>query len=367
MSKEFTDLMLLVGTNPLPNYVVAKYFIQKNEDLNCIWLLCSEEQESIDQNSTQEIGERIKDVLRHEFCNRDLEFQFISIGDIGSARHIYYTIRNNIKDLTVGDRTFHLNYTGGTKTMAVHTYRTLEKLFKSNCTFSYLDGREHKIKFDDCSLKSDDLRLEISISLENLLDLHGHKEDPSKGKKDFSHAVTKFREIAKEKRELDHCDIKKINSEVDGSGDWLEQYVYEEIMCIIENDRELAERYDGGKISARRNFYSGRKQKFPGRKNFELDILVLNGYQVCSISCTVTKDENERKNKGFEVIHRSSQIGGDEAKSILVTCLSKDKITGFSEDLKDISGTSQDNLLVLGLSDLMPDRLQNKIKKYIWG
>lgn len=30
----FTDLILLIGTNPLPNFVVAKYFLQPKEGLN---------------------------------------------------------------------------------------------------------------------------------------------------------------------------------------------------------------------------------------------------------------------------------------------------------------------------------------------
>ena len=31
---DFTDLILLVGTNPLPNYVVGKYFLEELEKGN---------------------------------------------------------------------------------------------------------------------------------------------------------------------------------------------------------------------------------------------------------------------------------------------------------------------------------------------
>ena len=40
---EFTDLILLIGTNPLPNYVVAKHFLENNPLLQRIWLVHSEE------------------------------------------------------------------------------------------------------------------------------------------------------------------------------------------------------------------------------------------------------------------------------------------------------------------------------------
>lgn len=42
MGKHFSDLVLLVRTNPLPNYVVAKYFIKSNPHLRNIWLVYSE-------------------------------------------------------------------------------------------------------------------------------------------------------------------------------------------------------------------------------------------------------------------------------------------------------------------------------------
>ncbi len=33
----FENLVLLVGTNPLPNYVVGKHFLMNNPDLKKIW------------------------------------------------------------------------------------------------------------------------------------------------------------------------------------------------------------------------------------------------------------------------------------------------------------------------------------------
>ncbi|MGC8651581.1 MAG: DUF1887 domain-containing protein, partial [Minisyncoccia bacterium] len=53
--------------------------------------------------------------------------------------------------------------------------------------------------------------------------------------------------------------------------------------------------------------------------NFELDIFLINGYQLIGISLTTSTRQGECKLKGFEVIHRVKQIGGDESKAILIT------------------------------------------------
>ena len=61
------------------------------------------------------------------------------------------------------------------------------------------------------------------------------------------------------------------------------------------------------------------------QKDFQLDVVAVLGYQVVVISCTTTgKTYNEErieallKSKGMEAIHRSRQLGGDEARSILL-------------------------------------------------
>lgn len=367
MFKNFTDLILLIGTNPLPNYVVAKYFLQNNDNLNRIWLVYSEGQSSIGQNSTKEVAERIKGVIKKEFSKRNLKFLHIPIGDVSLARGIKYDLEDKIGYLDDrDDRTFHLNYTGGTKSMAVHSYRTLEELLGRRCSFSYLDGREHKLKFDDGAPKTNDLRFEISISLENLLDLHGHKKDDGKPQKDFSHIVEEFKEKVETEKKVDESVIDTLKTKA-GEGDWFEEYVYGEIMCMIEKDPKLNKRYKNDEIFITRNLYSKKEQETLGKKNFELDLLIINGYQVCGISCTVSKKHGACKNRGFEVIHRANQIGGEEAKSILITCLPSGEKRAFADDLEDISGSSQGNLLVLGLSDLVPNIMWDKIGEYIWG
>ncbi len=54
------------------------------------------------------------------------------------------------------------------------------------------------------------------------------------------------------------------------------------------------------------------------QKNFELDVVLLLGYQLVVISCTTQDHEREIKLKAMEATHRAQQIGGDEAKTIVV-------------------------------------------------
>ena len=117
-------------------------------------------------------------------------------------------------------------------------------------------------------------------------------------------------------------------------------------------------------------------KKTKGKKTFELDVILINGYQVCGISCTTSNYESRCKSKGFEVLHRVNQIGGEEAKAILITCLPKEKtgkegekiktVEEMDSDLKTITGSDDEKLLVLGIDDLKEDKVWKKIKGFVW-
>lgn len=173
---DFTDLVLLVGTNPLPNYVVAKYFLQENKDFKKIWLVHSETTNK--QQGTLELAKNIKATLEEEFPkfkDGKISMEFIALSDIGSVRKIEADLQAKLLPKLEGNK-IHLNYTGGTKLMSVHVYRILEQKTNSNCSFSYLDARDFKLKDDQTGISTGDLRETITISLQNLLKLHGAEE-----------------------------------------------------------------------------------------------------------------------------------------------------------------------------------------------
>ena len=144
MFKSFSDLVLLIGTNPLPNYVVAKYFLKNNKQLERIWLICSggtpRHEETID------LARNIREVIQKEFDFKAVNE--VPLKNIGSVHSIMYDLRQNFTSRASGDNVFHLNYTGGTKSMAVQTYKFFES-FGRQCSFSYLDGRDYRLKYDE--------------------------------------------------------------------------------------------------------------------------------------------------------------------------------------------------------------------------
>ena len=54
--------------------------------------------------------------------------------------------------------------------------------------------------------------------------------------------------------------------------------------------------------------------------NFEVDLVLLKGYQIICFSCTTAGDESSYllKSKAFEVLHRVEQLGGEHAKLVAV-------------------------------------------------
>ena len=105
-------------------------------------------------------------------------------------------------------------------------------------------------------------------------------------------------------------------------------------------------------------------------RGFELDVLAKYGYQICGISCgTAMKKErlsNTLKNKGFEVILRSQEIGGEEARSVLVTLLDANIAKKLEDDLRACTGAGKDRFIVLGRDDLAVDVMREKLEDHIF-
>lgn len=435
-----TSLVLLVGTNPLPDYVVAEYLLSKqiDETINEIWLVHSEKRDK--QAGTKETAERLKEVISQR--HPAISFNYCSLKDIGDAELIQTDIKENLLN-PVKNISVHFNYTGGTKAMSVHVYRAIEQSDKfTKKVFSYLDARAFCLKDDKRGNVSGDLREEVSISLEDLAKLHGYKKKSNRESYDWLSAMnmnelkklieqSQLREflrwkdevirklyyekgefiesrkkiqerLNKEKNLFDNHLFKKevlpllqafpkehsilddtgqslwipddsiTNNDYKGrvklaieflDGKWLENYVLMVLKDKIKNE------FSDKDIPVESNWKLIRQN---GGKDFELDLIVINGYQVCGISCTTDKKEDLCKLKGFEVLHRINQIGGEEAKAVLITCLTHnhpergDQVQTLRDDLKYDTGSEEDKLLVLGIEDLQEDRLWKKIKEHIW-
>jgi len=434
-----SSLVLLIGTNPLPNYVVAEYLLSKQIDdpINEIWLVHSEKRG--EQAGTKKTADRLKEVVSERYSG-NISFNYCSLSAIGDAKAIEGDVKEKLLKYAE-DGNVHLNYTGGTKAMSVHVYRTIEKSDKfKKKVFSYLDAREFCLKDDEEEIVSDDdLREEVFISLQDLAKLHGYEKkregkscywldtleefkkliDQSQlseflewkngvirklyyEKGNFIESSNKIRERLNKEKNLfnnhlfkdtvlpllqafpkehsildetgeflwipDENTSKKYQDRVKPAvtefldGKWLENYV----LMILKG--KIAEEFSGKDIPIESNW----ELRKPGGKEFELDVIVMNGYQVCGISCTTDRKEDLCKLKGFEVWHRVNQIGGEEARAVLATCLTHnhiergDQVEILEEDLRYETGSEGKKFIVLGIEDLKEEMLWKKIKKHIW-
>lgn len=449
---DFTDLVLLIGKNPLANYVAAEYFIEKNENLETVRLVYSQGKDN--REGTYAYAKNLCDVLEVKTSKRGREIKFCVIGleDISTAEKIRRNILNHIKENKLDTKKLHLNYTGGTKAMAVHVYNTLKDKFSHGFSASYLDARDFKMKFDfenDTRSEQKDLRKTVTVEWEDLFKMHNYEYKKSskkinakgtfldkltddeyeqimqnisklatKGKlqeiKDFIDTVNKGKLFFKpQKKDSNYkesiekglgnfsattnkelfCFLQGLPEDVrlvDKHGNWihdnfsipanqdsgrfgsfkkfLEGFWLEGYVCwVIRNNDPLL-----GLVSNKEWVPVGNKKT----KEFEIDVLIKNGYQLCGISCGTSRNETNLKQKGFEVILRTRQLGGDEALAVLATLISKEKIDNKSqrnrknkleEDLKSATGTRENNFIVLGIEDLHPDTLWDEIRKHIYG
>jgi hypothetical protein len=91
--QDFNKLILLVGTNPLPNFVVAEYFLKNNHSLNEIIFLYSEENQN--QRGTREYAENLQKLLRGRHKNINLNFRSIHLSDtLAVQRRLSETLKN---------------------------------------------------------------------------------------------------------------------------------------------------------------------------------------------------------------------------------------------------------------------------------
>ncbi|WP_445176135.1 hypothetical protein [Microcoleus sp.] len=168
-------LFLLIGENPLPNYVAAKTLLAEGGKPYLVFT-----------EHTQKPAERLQEALglgENEMVSLD--------NNESNASEIKNTIRAKIKEIqgnedNANKKKFGLNYTGGTKAMAVHAYQALLQprledpqapQYKLNPEpiFSYLDSRCLKMRIDQTSNPNPfDIPQEyLDFSLEKLFKLHG--------------------------------------------------------------------------------------------------------------------------------------------------------------------------------------------------
>ena len=160
-------LFLLIGSNPLPNYVAARLLWKREAEGTKLYFVCSK--------GTQEIAERLANKLSLETDEK--QFVTVSESDPLDIHQKVHKAACKLQD-SIG-----LNYTGGTKAMAVHAYRAIADL-KRPCVFSYLDANTLQMVFEGNGTSTVRIPIDnaMQISMQDMLELHGYQYHEKKGK-----------------------------------------------------------------------------------------------------------------------------------------------------------------------------------------
>lgn len=384
-------LILLIGTNPLPNYLTAMNYLTDTDNYTDE-IICIFSDTHQNQSSTEQYAENLIEVLRDEL-NKEIKYIKISLKNISSRESIEKILAENYTN-KLFNRKIHLNHTGGTKTMAVHIYNYFYKNFEE-IEFSYLDARDNKMHWhtkdkDETPLNS--ISNKFSITCKNLLKLHNYRfydkfdENnlnfiPKRNSFEEFEAILKsteydYNKLLDIKKELFNYDvnyfrfslkidtfqkykqyyntldfINKINLHKEAirnlsylsinqedfnkldkltfqktiypSIDYFQNDKFFEHLCFIALKKSIEEYNEindtkiieyGTSIECIKLLINNKEVV----KNFELDLYFIKGIQFFGISCTTSVVRSTIKSKGFEIIHRTKQIGGEEARAIMI-------------------------------------------------
>ncbi len=360
-------LLLLVGENPLPNYVAALTLLKDGGTVYLVFTAHTKPQKSC-------LIQQLQKQKKLEIGNIDLIDLDKYESDSYQIRQIIQKRIKSIKSGKIG-----LNYTGGTKAMAVHDYRAVQEI-QPDAIFSYLDSRTLEMCIEDRSSNDPPIREKVSleISFTKLFGLHNLKwkddlppsadptlpdaamefadfyqnEDLAKAWRDwcqnklrcqmkysdYGNYVWKKEDQLKAEPTIEikslPDNIKNIlRQHLDASTDvldisvtqkkgfndlthvcawldgvWLEDYVLEQV-------KQVASEYS---INDRGMSFRIQDPENTRREKFEFDVAFMLGYQLFAISCTTTNNKSLCKQKLIEAHLRARQLGGDEARVALV-------------------------------------------------
>ncbi len=397
-------LFLLIGENPLPNYVAAKLLLNKGGTAYLVHT-----------TDTETSAYRLQKILTSEL--NGIRVKLPSLSEYESdAFHIQKKIKEELEKINNGR--IGLNYTGGTKAMAVHSYKAAFASYP-NAVFSYLDSR----RLEMCIDKEDTERIRLPIKpdilpvkLVKLFQLHGLElKQDSTDKPKLIQLATALAQVFKEKHKADqwydwYCNVfceqarkkkrngswgdwkskdelaklsiplEKLPSQIVAAfkqqsfltddehlnlsavktlnvftetkyfcdwldGLWLEDYVLEQIINI-DNSYSISDCGQDFNI------------RLTSKNKFQFDVAFTRGYQLFAISCTTTSKRPLCKSKLFEAYLRARQMGGDEARVALVCCSDDDTLT---EEI--LASTNDEKIQVFGRENLT--ELSDKFAKWI--
>lgn len=335
-------LFLLVGTNPLPNYVSVSLLAK---EYGTVYLLHTD--------TTLMVAERLRKHIEED--RSDLTLIPCEVSKSDPQR-----IEQELQDLTrdLGPNAYvGLNYTGGSKPMAVQAYHTLHTTYPRGI-YSYLDADTLSLIIETPGLPLQRVFVgrEVKVNFETLFDLH-HYETTSirreakqielcRSLADVHMSSQGMREWYVWRRTLSQLDPLLPNAEKYPTlrpvvevltdlgqghaspetgvaealgftslrsctsffkGQWLEEYAFD----ALASQADVLELEDWGIGIEPQKQQSEQESQ---QRQFEIDIAAILGYQLFAISCMVTEKRAKAKEHLLEVFVRARQISGDEAR-----------------------------------------------------
>lgn len=406
-NSKFTDyqvdhLFLLIGENPLPNYVAARLLLQQGGTPHLVYT-----------TGTERPAKRLQKILDSELTGFQ-NSQLVPLEEYESdAYQIQARIQEALKDLNgkVG-----LNYTGGTKAMAVHAYRAMFKEKGQEAVFSYLDPRRLEMcvdreEGDRIRLKVDPEDLEVKIA--KIFQIHGwqwlSEPDYAPTSPEAASAFAQFHanpELGKLWREWCNKVLRKatrnqqdkwwkerelkevapLSLEIPSNSETTQQASLKDYPEIIEALKALGYSDGANTISLQDVQKKGFKDlsnlckwldgewledytlqqvqqvkkelkiyesaasfwiKDPAsteqRTKFQFDVAFTRGYQLFAISCTTIDEKPGCKQKLFEAYIRARQLGGDEARVALVCCANNRDTNALKTEITNVFKPNPDS------------------------
>lgn len=343
-------LVLLVGSNPLPNAVAGKLLVRSEGAITLVH-----------SRDSSPVAQRLKQWLEKEHQKKDMvKLKQVKESDPSSVYQGVWACLEDVQAESIG-----LNYTGGTKMMSVHAYLAAQRWAEGRGiapVFSYLDAHTLQMVFDPVGGGASPRRIyvgrKVTMRLEDLLTLHGWSlSHHPVGEPLLPHAARalaqscsreadfyrqwkhwvnqagreagrlrepedrRFREIYEILRQelgqpegeigLKHLIFKNAHQNFPDwlTGKWLEHHVLD-VLNHMQDSLGLHERVQNLQTSV---------------TQFEVDVVAVRGYQLFAFSCKAKSDEErdgraELKLALFEAYVRAQQLGGEEARVALVCC-----------------------------------------------
>lgn len=388
-------LMLLVGGNPLPNFVAAKLLLREGGTLH---LLHSPGTGGV----ARAIARQVEAVyLTHE------------ISDPASMSAVT-TVVADVLETQCRGQPVGLHYTGGTKSMAVHAHAEVRRQ-RPDAILTYLDSGTLSL-YCDSSIRPHPVQFAVQPTIVQLLSLHdlklereddfvdvdGRATSPApafvalnealarahiqkdncaaydawcaeylrrpkqgdlvKNPSQFPHKPVPLpmtpglAEVTQQMRAIlqitgDDFDphqipwkelpevgsVKHFVEHIDGK--WVEHLVLQAFRANQENNRlsSLA--------------MSLKTDEDLSSHHFEFDVAAMQGYQLYAVSCTREARKDRCKPKLFEAIVRAEQLGGSEAKTALVCAYSMPDVLE-KEARERWRPESSNRIRVFGAADL---------------